>query len=173
MRRDGQLRSQPIGEEVREVRFPHGRRTVVAQPVGGLATANSTTGVPNITTYFAYPPGAIRFARMATPLAERLLAMDPIRCLAQSLVDKIVQGPDAETRRTARSYIWARAGDRQGNEAEAWLETMEAYQFTAVAGVRCVEKVLEQQPMGALTPALAFGADFVLEIDGTERYDSL
>ena len=72
-----------------------------------------------------------------------------------------------------RAHVWARAADERGNEAQAWLETSEVYQFTAVAGVRCVEKVLEDRLRGALTPALAFGADFVLEIEGTQRFDAL
>jgi short subunit dehydrogenase-like uncharacterized protein len=29
------------------------------------------------------------------------------------------------------------------------------------------------KPVGALTPALAFGSDFVLKIEGVKRYDTL
>jgi hypothetical protein len=36
-----------------------------------------------------------------------------------------------------------------------------------------VERVLAQRPVGALTPSLAFGADFVLSVEGTERFDAL
>jgi short subunit dehydrogenase-like uncharacterized protein len=86
---------------------------------------------------------------------------------------KIFRGPDEEIRRTGRSYVWARAANASGHEAQAWLETSEPYQFTAVGGVRCVEKILQDRPRGALTPALAFGADFVLEIEGTRRFDTL
>jgi short subunit dehydrogenase-like uncharacterized protein len=43
----------------------------------------------------------------------------------------------------------------------------------ALAGVRAVETVLEQRPVGALTPAQVFGADWVLEIEGTRRFDQL
>ena len=49
----------------------------------------------------------------------------------------------------------------------------EAYQFTALAGVRAVETVLAQRPTGALTPAQAFGADWVLGIQGMRRLDKL
>ena len=37
----------------------------------------------------------------------------------------------------------------------------------------CVARVLEGSYRGALTPAQAFGADFVLEIEGTERFDHI
>ena len=76
-------------------------------------------------------------------------------------------------RQTARSYVWARAANEKGNEAQAWLDTSEGYHFTAIAGVRCVERIFEERPQGALTPALAFGADLVLQIPGTKRYDRL
>jgi hypothetical protein len=36
-----------------------------------------------------------------------------------------------------------------------------------------VEKIFEKGTIGATTPALAFGADFVLEIKTTRRLDSL
>lgn len=50
---------------------------------------------------------------------------------------------------------------------------MECYKFTAVASVRSVEKVFEFSPKGALTPALAFGKDFIIEIPDTKRLDRL
>lgn len=43
----------------------------------------------------------------------------------------------------------------------------------ALASVRAVERVPGERPVGALTPSQAFGADFVLEIEGTVRRDTL
>jgi short subunit dehydrogenase-like uncharacterized protein len=173
IRRDGQLVSHRWGKGARQVRFSHRERTVIPVPWGDLATAFQTTGIPNITTYMAFPPGSIRLMRLMTPLGQRVLAVRAIRRLFQKWVEKTVHGPDAEMRRTRRSYVWARAADESGREAQAWLETSESYQFTAVGGVCCVEKILQERPQGALTPALAFGADFVLEIEGTRRLDTL
>lgn len=50
---------------------------------------------------------------------------------------------------------------------------MESYWFTAVTEVRCVEKLLELNLKGALTPALAFGPDFITEIPETMGMDSI
>jgi len=47
------------------------------------------------------------------------------------------------------------------------------YRFTAVAGVNCVEKIFELESKGILTPELAFGDDFILEIPETKRLDSI
>ena len=58
-------------------------------------------------------------------------------------------------------------------QRQAWLETLEAYQFTTVAEARCVERVFAERPQGALAPSLAFGVDFVLEIPGSRCVDGL
>jgi hypothetical protein len=67
--------------------------------------------------------------------------------------------------------VWARARNRRGQIVEAWQEFGEGYAFTAAVAVRAVEQVFERRPIGALTPAQAFGADFALNIDGVKRYE--
>ena len=88
-------------------------------------------------------------------------------------IEENVHGPDKNKQETLRSYIWASAQNEEGQKAQAWLETMESYRFTAVTGVKCVEKLFEINPLGALTPAMAFGADLVLELPKTVRLDSI
>ena len=100
------------------------------------------------------------------PLMRSVLGAAPIKRAIISSIETRVKGPDAHERQTGRSYVWARASDPRGNGAEAWLETLEGYAFTAVAGVRAVERIFAKRLSGALTPALAFGADFVLEDGG-------
>jgi short subunit dehydrogenase-like uncharacterized protein len=173
VRRQGRLVPQSWGQGTKRVRFPHRMLTVAPIPWGDLETAFQTTGIPNITSYLALPPLMIRLMAWMAPLGARAVKILPIRRLLQKLVDKTVEGPDVETRQSQRSYVWARAIDETGREAQAWLATLETYQFTVVAGVRAVELLLARRPKGALTPALALGADFVLEIEKTRRLDSL
>jgi short subunit dehydrogenase-like uncharacterized protein len=91
----------------------------------------------------------------------------------KKLIDRFVPGPSEQRRRTARSYVYARATDASGNEAEAWLDTLEAYALTAKTGILAVERVLEGGYRGAQSPAQAFGADFILQLESTRRYDTL
>jgi len=42
-----------------------------------------------------------------------------------------------------------------------------------IAAVLVVERVLDGNFVGALTPSQALGTDFVLGIEGTTRYDAL
>jgi len=104
---------------------------------------------------------------------QALLASARVRRVLGKVIETAIKGPSAEHRQNARSYIWAHAANAHGDQAQAWLETVEAYQFTAVAGIRSVERVLAGDLRGALSPAQAFGADFVLEIEGTARFDAL
>lgn len=172
VRRNGRYQSHPIGQGAKQVTFSNGRtRTLHPLPWGDLATAYRSTGIPNITTYMILPiplPMA-RLFRLYRPL----LAIKPVRRLAQAIVARKVTGPNEEMRQTGRSYLYARAVNEQGTAVEAWLETIEGYRLTAVAGVLAVEKILNgQSPAGTPTPAQAFGANFILDIEGTKRFDT-
>ncbi|MHA1466603.1 MAG: saccharopine dehydrogenase family protein [Promethearchaeota archaeon] len=88
-------------------------------------------------------------------------------------VEKNIHGPDEKTRLRSKSQIWVHAFNDRGENSQAWLETMEGYRFTAIAGIRSVEKVFELEPKGVLTPSLAFGTDFILEFPETMRIDAI
>lgn len=174
VRRNGRLVSQRFGQGAKNVLFSDGKlRHVVPIPWGDLSSSVKSTGIPNVTTYIAYPklPGM----SLGMPVAQALLSVKPLRRVVQTAVNRFVGGPSEEVRERGKTLVWAKAADAEGNTAEAWLESLEGYTFTAVAGVRAVERILDaSRPLtGALTPSLAFGPDFVLEIEGTTRYDAL
>ncbi|NOX61780.1 MAG: NAD(P)H-binding protein [Chloroflexi bacterium] len=172
VRRQGRYQPIPFGWGQRRVRFMDRERTVIAIPWGDLATAFRTTGIPNITTYMAFPSSMIRWIRRVGGLLPTLFASRSARRMVHALIDRLVRGPNETQLQRGRTYIWARAAGPQ-SESEAWLVTPQGYRFTALAGVRCVERILAQPPVGAITPALAFGADFVLEIPDVERSAAL
>lgn len=179
-RRNGSLVPHALGKDTKRVRFADRARSVIAIPWGDLETAYRTTGIPNITTYMALPSAMVAAASFtwpliatSTPLLRNLLGQPAVREKISSGITRMVKGPDEKTRDRERAFIWARATNSSGQFAEAWLETPDSYAFTALAGVRAVERILAEQPVGALTPALAFGSDFVLEVEGTRRRDAL
>lgn len=177
VRRGGALVPSKVGSEVRRVRFSDRERTVVAIPWGDLETAYHSTGIGDITTYLAQPPGMVKTMRVVTPMLGAAMRVSALRKLAQAVVGWTRSGPDAAARESGRSYVWACATAPDGREAQAWLETLEGYAFTAVGGVQAIERILADKPahtlIGALTPAMAFGADFVLGVEGTRRLDSV
>lgn len=172
VRRNDRLVQQPLGKGSRKIRFSDNReRTVSPFPWGDLVTAAHTTGIPNITSYLALPriPGL----GLLGASSARLLTLSPVRGVANRAASLAFHGPDEELQRTGRTYLYAKATNEGEQSAEAWLETVEVYRFTALAGIQLVERLLGSRLSGAITPAGAFGADFVLGIEGTRRFDSL
>jgi short subunit dehydrogenase-like uncharacterized protein len=174
VRRDGKL--IPLEKKYqREIQIINKKLRVRPVTWGDLSTAYRTTGIPNITVYFPIfkniPNILSKLSKLSGVSAKELSSNEEAKKKVKSWIEEHVQGPD-ESRQTNPCYIWVSVSDDHGRIEQAWLETMESYRFTAVAGIHCVEKVFELQPKGVLTPALAFGADFVLEIPETIRYDS-
>lgn len=168
IRKDGQL-VKPLEKETRKIRFLDKERKVSPVSWGDLSTAYRSTGIPNIVTYFPSlkMTGSLKSQgddkeSKEFDLKERI-----------KWVEKNIHGPDEKTRLRSRSQIWVNVFNDKGDNAQAWLETMEGYRFTAIAGIRSVEKVFELEPKGVLTPSLAFGADFILEFPETMRIDAI
>ena len=173
IRRNRVLTPYPLGAGATQVPFSNGMRTAMPIPWGDLAASYRSTNVPNITTYFLVQPWLPTVARVMTPIGQVLLSVGVVRGALGKAAEMMFKGPSDTQRQTMRSYVWARATDDAGHSAEAWLETVEPYQFTALAGVQAVERTLADNPVGALAPAQAFGADFVLDVEGTWRFDRL
>jgi short subunit dehydrogenase-like uncharacterized protein len=159
--------------DTKRIRFSDRERESVLVPWGDLVTAYRSTGIADIAVYIGLPRRLVRWTRVGGPAVGRVLRIEAVRRAAALLADKVVTGPSSDARARGRSLVWARAIDRSGGAAEAWLEAVEGYRFTALASVRAAERTLEASPVGALTPSLAFGADFALEIEGTRRLDAL
>ena len=166
-RENGVLQRVPWSIQRRTIHFSYGDHEAIAVPWGDLVTAYYTTGIPTIRTYMAVSGLTARLPGGAIPAVQALMRNASVRGALGRLATRIVKGPNAVTRQTRKSYVWARAMDASGHSTEAWLETLEAYRFTAVAGIQAIEKVLKTQPKGVLTPCQALGSDFVLGIEGT------
>lgn len=169
VRRDGKLAHYPLGAGVKRMRFDNGMQTAMPIPWGDLVTAYRSTGIPNITTYMVFPA----WMRLAARFFSALLVVPPLRQLASGVMGAVSSGPDAALQQGGSAHLWARAVTADGRAVEAWLRTAEPYRFTALSALRCVERVRDARPVGALTPAQAFGADLVLEIAGSQRLDTL
>ena len=68
--------------------------------------------------------------------------------------------------------LWGMACDDAGACVESRMQTPEGYTLTALASLVIVEKVLAgDAPVGYQTPASAYGADWVLAVEGVTRVD--
>lgn len=147
-----------------------GERWVSPYTWGDLSTAWRTTGIPDITVYMSSPRSRVRWLPVALPLLRGALSIGPLRRALRRRVARGPAGPGPEHRATARTRIWGRVEDADGASAELVLEIPEGYRFTALAGIRALEEVLASgnDRAGTLTPAGAFGPEWVLGLPGVE-----
>lgn len=169
VRRAGRLAPVPHLSKRRTVDFGRGPVEVGRMVWGDIYTAYHSTGIPNIENYYRLPRIAYALAPLAR-LAAPLLRWRPVRALLGSLVGLLPPGPTDEQRRQSGTAVWGEVVDEQGHSARARLHGPESYTFTALTSLLAIQRVLGGvAPAGYHTPATAYGADFVLEIEGVER----
>lgn len=165
IRKDGRIVVVPQLFDVRTIPFPSGPRLATTIPWGDVSTAYRSTGIPNIRVYTAQSARAIRRLRIAKPFLP-LLRWKPLQRIAQRCADRRT-GPSAAERERAHVELWGRAANARGDEVTMTMTTAEGYTFTVLAALEAVAETLRNPRAGALTPSLAFGADFVKRIPGT------
>jgi len=171
IRRGGKLQSVPAGWRTREVDFGDKVRHCMTIPWGDISTAWRSTNIPDITVYTAVPRSTVRTMRLTRPLLP-LLGLAPFQRFLKSRINARAPGPSAERRAGAVSRLWGEVRDASGNVASARLVAPDGYSLTAMTAVGAAKKVLAGGvPTGAQTPAMAFGADFILEFPRTSRVD--
>ena len=169
IRRHGAFCGVPFGWGTTEIRFHDEVSQAVPIPWGDLAAAARSTDVPNIITYVALSANAVRWISRLGPPAQRLGKSAAFRHFARWLTRSTLQAPADPI--PGKSAMWARAADESGEEVVSWLSLNQVHLFSAEAAVRCAQGVLESNLVGALTPAQAFGPDFVLDFPGVQRFD--
>lgn len=166
VRRNGVIERVPAAYKSMDVPFRDKTRSAVTIPWGDVSTAYYSTGIPNIEVYMAMPRRMIEATRMARPLMG-LLGLGPVQSLIKRGIERNQRGPSATARAAARQQLWGRVTNAAGASVEGTLETPEGYTLTSLTAVEAAARVLagDVQP-GAKTPAMAFGPDFITEIDG-------
>lgn len=169
IRKDGKITPVPAGWKTREIDLGEVRRTGVTIPWGDVSTAFHSTGIPNIEVYTVVPPAALKTMKMTRYLGW---------LMATGFVQKYLQrnippgGPSDAEREKGKTLMWGEASDDQGNRVESRQQGPEGYTLTAIAALNIAEKILAGNfKPGFQTPAKAYGADLILEIEGTARQD--
>jgi short subunit dehydrogenase-like uncharacterized protein len=167
VRRAGRLTPVPSAWKTRKIDFAAETRTAVTIPWGDVSTAYHSTGIPNIEVYMAMTPGMRRMS-LAMRYMGWIMGTAPVR---RWMERKVAPGGPGEEDR-ARSYclLWGKAMDDAGNRVEARLRTPDGYTLTARSAVAIAQRILEGDlKPGFQTPSLAYGADFVLGIEGVTQ----
>ncbi|MFP4501905.1 MAG: saccharopine dehydrogenase family protein [Candidatus Hydrogenedentota bacterium] len=171
VREEGKLARKPAGWKQRTIDFGEGPVKTITIPWGDVSTAYRSTGIPNIAVYMA-APYALRLFTRASRHMKKLLASGRVQRFLKRRIDAAPPGPSDEQRAKQYAKLWGEAVDENGHRVVSRLHTPDTYTVTVLTTLSAVEKVLAgNAPPGYQTPATAYGADFILEIEGCERED--
>jgi short subunit dehydrogenase-like uncharacterized protein len=166
IRRGGRIVPVPVGWKTIEVDLGRGPTTVTTIPWGDVATAWYSTGIPDIEVYTRTTPG-LRTLLKASRFLGPLLRSPPLQRRLKAWVRSRGAGPDESARARGRSSIWGEAADTSGRTVTGRLTGPEGYTMTARTSVLAVEQVLRGGVTpGFQTPSLAFGPEFVNQVEG-------
>lgn len=170
IRRHGKITPVSAAWKTREIDFGEVKKTGVTIPWGDVATAYYSTGIPNIEVYTIAPKSAYKLMKLSRYLGW-LFATGPVQKYLQSKIPP--GGPSDDERANGKTLLWGETRDSEGNSVEARMQTPEGYTLTALAALNITEKVLNENFVpGYQTPAKAYGADLVLEVEGVTRTDT-
>ncbi|MBK7974436.1 MAG: saccharopine dehydrogenase NADP-binding domain-containing protein [Deltaproteobacteria bacterium] len=166
VRKDGKLTKVRAAHKVILVPFEGPREQAVSIPWGDVSTAYHSTGIGNVEVFIGLPPAMIWQFRASAPLAG-LTGVAAIQRFLKGQANRRVKGRSESERASSAVILWGEVRNAEGKKQALTIRTPEAYTLTAVAAVRCAERVLagEVKP-GAVTPSMAFGGEFVLSLPG-------
>ena len=169
VRENGVIKKVPDAYKTREIVVGEKSVRVVSIPWGDVSTAYHSTGIKNIVVYTAIPKKLIKKMKWLKWL-KPLLKLKSVKKWLVNKINSGPAGPDLEKRTMGRSLIWGEVSSADGKKLQGFLETKEGYQLTAEMAWKIVLKVRNGNwSPGYQTPSKVYGADLILEIDGTTR----
>ncbi len=169
IRKDGKITPVIAAWKSREIDFGEVKKLGVTIPWGDVSTAYYSTGIPNIEVFTVMPKQNLKMLKMSRYIGW-LLATKPVQDYLQKQIPP--GGPSDEERAKGKTLLWGEASDLNGNRVISRIQGPEGYTITALAALNIAQKILDGNfKTGFQTPAKAYGADLVLEIEGVARQD--
>jgi short subunit dehydrogenase-like uncharacterized protein len=169
VRRDGRLVTPKRAEVTRQIDFGNGPVEATRFTWGDVFTGYYSTGIPNIEVYTVFSEAQ----RQQLASMRRIRPLFKLAAVRSLLKRGVKPGSTAEERAQSSVHVWGEVKDDQGRSAVSRLHGPEGgVIWTARAAMAAVQKVLAgNAPRGYQTPAMAYGADFVLDCEDVTRED--
>jgi short subunit dehydrogenase-like uncharacterized protein len=159
--RDGVLKSSIIGEDRRFINYGDFSLMSYSIPMGELPVIQRSTNVKNIKAYLSLSNSMSTsfdfFNEVVTSFASKRYG----RVILKKFANAFINGPSEEQNTNGKSYVWASAESENGDISEVIIQTPKAYYFTALLALGVLNEFEKKEITGALTPAQAFGKDFI------------
>ncbi len=165
---NGVIVDRPLGEKSMTVPFDLKSLFCMTIPWGDVSTAYYTTGIPNIETYTAASPKAHKSLRYQW-IYNWVLRMDFMKNRLRKKIKSRPSGPEDAVREKARSLVWGEVSNGKETIAATW-SGLEGYTFTAHSALLITQKIYQNNwKKGFKTPGMMYGADLVMEVEGSVR----
>jgi short subunit dehydrogenase-like uncharacterized protein len=166
IRKEGRITKVPLGNKKLEVEVDGFRMFCLSIPWGDVSTAWHTTGIPHIEAYTRMSR-KVYWLLQFQPLYNWALRTRPVKKWLQSKIDARPAGPSPKQRQQARSYIWGKVWNENGQSVSAGFTAPEGYTLTAHAALHIARLVLQNNwKAGYQTPAGCYGPDLVFQLPG-------
>ncbi|MDZ4859770.1 MAG: hypothetical protein SGI88_12375 [Candidatus Hydrogenedentes bacterium] len=172
IRKEGKLISVPSASMTAMIPFRNSPELAVGIPWGDVSTAYYSTGIPNIEVYTGVPEKQFKMMRRAAALRP-ILGLGFVQRFLKNRITKHVKGPTESDRARNETLLWGEVTNDAGQKKALRMRTPEGYALTVDAAVTILQRVARTPlPPGALTPSMAFGPDFVLELQGVQVFEA-
>lgn len=170
VRHNGELKTIPFFSLRKEISFDGEITTVHAIPWGDLFTAHVSTGIQNIEVYTSLSiPDWIAKILSSSNILQDIFQNKNVVSFFQSVIPFFVDGPNENDQRTGKTIVIGEVKNPSGKKASVRLDSKEGYTYTVESALAAVRRVLKDDiKPGFVTPSLAYGWRFALEVPGTE-----
>lgn len=164
VRKNGKIVPAPFRTEM--IPFEDQAEPAALLPWGDVSTAFYSTGIPNIEVFLGGTEREVNRMNLSAPI-RWVLGLGPVQSIIKAIAKSRIRGPSEGERKAGSMLLWGEAVNDAGKRVSMRMKTTEGYNFTVDSSLAAVERVLAGGiPAGALTPSMAFGADFVLHLAG-------
>ncbi|MBK8704615.1 MAG: saccharopine dehydrogenase NADP-binding domain-containing protein [Saprospiraceae bacterium] len=166
VRVNGQLQHANFGQN--SLTVPHPAKTffAISIPWGDITTAYHTTGIPNIETYMGFSRRMYGWIKLMPYFKWLFSKLEKIYQKAQRATGR---GLLHSSEPTAEAWSGAACSTTM-EPPQAWLITKDGYTLTAITSLMIAQRVLQGDVKpGFHTPAGLYGADLIMEVEGSER----
>lgn len=171
IRREGKLVKVPLAWKTPVADFGRGPVRTASIGWGDVSTAWYSTGIQNIEAYMVLPRTLIDFLHVANWLMP-ILSTRWMKDFLKYMLKLFPPGPPPDRRARGLAVMLGQVTDDAGRRAVSRLQTREGYTLTALTAVEIMRRILSGDYVpGFQTPSRAYGADFILGFDGSERVD--
>lgn len=169
MRKNNELVPFTLGKDVLELDFGKFTTKTTRIQWGDISTAWRSTGIPTIEVFAGADEKAISNLKLSNSFGW-LLRKRWMKDFILKQIDKGKSGPSEHDLNNGRCYLRGTVWDAAGNICTSLFNGPNAYLLTAKTAVLIAEKILTGKfDAGYKTPAMEYGADFVLEVNDTIR----